>query len=116
MSVWFQTTLPHSHSHSFANPNHESVPVIHVTLTYSFLAALLVFCLATAGLSLPPREGVELKELNDDNFETLTQMTTGSTTGPWFIMFFAPVFPDSSLMTVVVRSLQEAGPHLGEFG
>ena len=34
---------------------------------------------------------IEVIQLNDDNFETLTQMTTGSTTGRWFIKFYAPV-------------------------
>ncbi|KNB46817.1 thioredoxin [Blastocystis sp. subtype 4] len=32
----------------------------------------------------------EVIQLNDDNFETLTQSTTGSTTGRWFVKFYAP--------------------------
>ena len=31
--------------------------------------------------------------LNEDNFEELTQMNTGATTGRWFVKFYAPVFP-----------------------
>lgn len=30
--------------------------------------------------------------LNDDNFEDMTQASTGSTTGHWFVKFYAPVF------------------------
>lgn len=33
----------------------------------------------------------EVIVLNDSNFEELTQMTTGSTTGSWFVKFYAPV-------------------------
>ncbi|EWC74451.1 protein disulfide-isomerase domain, partial [Plasmodium falciparum UGT5.1] len=29
-------------------------------------------------------------ELNDSNFESLTQLSTGNTTGSWFIKFYAP--------------------------
>ncbi|KYN97294.1 putative thioredoxin-related protein [Plasmodium gaboni] len=29
-------------------------------------------------------------ELNDSNFENLTQLSTGNTTGSWFIKFYAP--------------------------
>ncbi|CAD2102700.1 thioredoxin-related protein, putative [Plasmodium vinckei lentum] len=29
-------------------------------------------------------------ELNDSNFESLTQISTGNTTGSWFIKFYAP--------------------------
>ena len=29
--------------------------------------------------------------LNDANFEEKTQMTTGATTGRWFVKFYAPV-------------------------
>ena len=34
---------------------------------------------------------IEVIVLNDSNFEELTQMTTGSTTGSWFVKFYAPV-------------------------
>ena len=46
---------------------------------FSLLAVLLV-TVATA----------DVQVLNDKNFERITQATTGSTTGSWFIKFYAP--------------------------
>jgi len=37
-------------------------------------------------------------ELHDDNFEQLTQATTGSTTGDWFIEFYSPACVHCSLL------------------
>ncbi|KAK1443748.1 protein disulfide-isomerase A6 like protein [Babesia gibsoni] len=35
-------------------------------------------------------EASSVVQLNDSNFEHLTQASTGSTTGPWFVKFYAP--------------------------
>ena len=34
---------------------------------------------------------IDVTTLNDANFEEKTQMTTGATTGRWFVKFYAPV-------------------------
>lgn len=36
------------------------------------------------------RAASEVVELNDQNFEHLTQAATGATTGDWFVAFKAP--------------------------
>ncbi|EER18508.1 protein disulfide isomerase, putative [Perkinsus marinus ATCC 50983] len=36
------------------------------------------------------RQGSKLRILTDETFEHDTQASTGSTTGPWFVMFYAP--------------------------
>ncbi|KAH0472856.1 MAG: uncharacterized protein KVP18_001906 [Porospora cf. gigantea A] len=47
---------------------------------------------ASARLStqLPGVPAKSSQVLTDDDFEHLTQAATGSTTGPWFVMFYAP--------------------------
>ncbi|KAH0472846.1 MAG: hypothetical protein KVP17_002647 [Porospora cf. gigantea B] len=39
---------------------------------------------------LPGLPAKSSQVLTDDDFEHLTQAATGSTTGPWFVMFYAP--------------------------
>ena len=50
-------------------------------------------------------DSIDVVTLNEDNFEELTQATTGSTTGRWFIKFYAPVFLNLAILFVVVWSL-----------
>ena len=44
----------------------------------------LVFSLTIAGVS------GQVQPLTDNNFERLTQASTGMTTGAWFVKFYAP--------------------------
>jgi thioredoxin domain-containing protein 5 len=44
------------------------------------LAVALVLSLSSA----------DVQVLNDKNFEKITQASTGSTTGSWFVKFYAP--------------------------
>jgi hypothetical protein len=46
-----------------------------------FLAILAIFLVGNC------QEGEELVTLNEDNFEHLTQVATGATTGDWFVLF-----------------------------
>jgi hypothetical protein len=39
-----------------------------------------------------------VKELSDENFEHLTQASSGSTTGDWLIMFYTPQCVDCQRM------------------
>ena len=58
----------------------------------SILAIALIFCMASSGKHFDiSSHFIEVIVLNDSNFEELTQMTTGSTTGSWFVKFYAPV-------------------------
>lgn len=77
--------------------------------------SLVLFCIASAGRIF----GVGLlllavTVLNEDNFEELTQMNTGATTGRWFVKFYAPVFlVGLNIIILVVWTLQEACSSLG---
>lgn len=42
-----------------------------------------------------------VKELSDENFEHLTQASSGATTGDWFIMFYTPKCVDCLRLTAV---------------
>jgi len=46
-----------------------------------------------------------VKELNDDNFEHLTQAATGATTGDWLIMFYKHSCVTSSRLQAVLESV-----------
>ena len=72
----------------------------HSSHRYSAFSMLsLVFLFAQFFVRI---EGVQSQEqqpsslvvtLNDQNFEHLTQATSGATTGKWFIKFYAPCKP-----------------------
>jgi len=42
-----------------------------------------------------------VQNLNDNNFEHMTQASTGSTTGDWFVVFYTPSRMDRSLQIVL---------------
>lgn len=60
--------------------------------SYSVFAIALILCLACSGRKSVVYWLPEVIDLNDDNFELLTQMNSGSTTGRWFVKFYAPVW------------------------
>ncbi|XP_055615727.1 thioredoxin domain-containing protein [Toxorhynchites rutilus septentrionalis] len=49
-----------------------------------------------------------VKELSDDNFEHLTQASTGATTGDWFIMFYTANCVDCQRLTAVWEAVAAA--------
>ena len=51
-----------------------------------FLSALLMALLMAAVIN----GSSNVRTLTDSNFESLTQASTGATTGDWFIKFYAP--------------------------
>merc|ERR1711988_1976463 len=53
--------------------------------------ALCIALFATVGAAANLKKGAkDLIVLTDSNFEHDTQASTGMTTGPWFVKFFAP--------------------------
>jgi len=50
---------------------------------------LILFCALLAKIFVDGRES-DVIELNDSNFEHLTQASTGGTTGDWLLEFYAP--------------------------
>jgi nucleoside permease NupC len=56
-------------------------------VTSIIVAVALAF--AICSFVVTPVRGSDVIELNDDNFEHLTQATTGSTTGHWFVELYA---------------------------
>lgn len=58
----------------------------------SITISFLIFCIASSGMIINNEaQFLAVTVLNDDNFEELTQMNSGSTTGRWFVKFYAPV-------------------------
>ncbi|AFZ79557.1 protein disulfide isomerase, putative [Theileria equi strain WA] len=58
-----------------------------------FVCGALLACsnvVATPTVKIDPEGPSSVVVLTDANFEHLTQATTGSTTGPWFVKFYAP--------------------------
>lgn len=59
----------------------------------SITISFLLFCIASSGMIIKNEaQFLAVTVLNDDNFEELTQMNSGSTTGRWFVKFYAPVY------------------------
>ena len=70
-------------------------PSLILTLELLFLfvlLSLLSLMLVFLSVFIPFLSTQGVVVLNDDNFEDMTQASTGSTTGHWFVKFYAPVF------------------------
>ena len=61
-------------------------------IIYRITLSIVLFCIATSGkLFESGLIYLAVTVLNEDNFEELTQMNSGATTGRWFVKFYAPV-------------------------
>lgn len=54
------------------------------------VVVIVIACLLTFNAAESSNEPSAVIELDDSNFEHLTQATTGATTGDWFVAFVAP--------------------------
>ncbi|ORM40913.1 Thioredoxin domain-containing protein [Babesia sp. Xinjiang] len=61
-----------------------------ITATFAFICAVITVHAQNTAEVHVDTEASYVVQLNDSNFEKLTQAATGSTTGPWFIKFYAP--------------------------
>jgi hypothetical protein len=78
--------------------------------TMKTAAMLLSLILASLLLCCASGSGSDVIELNDDNFEHLTQATTGSTTGHWLVELYDNLIsPKSSICTRSSFDLCELG-------
>ena len=55
------------------------------------IAGLLLLLSAAVCADQEPFSSEASRELTDASFEHLTQAASGSTTGPWFVMFYSKV-------------------------
>ncbi len=66
---------------------HQQIKRKEMRAAYSVIAIVCIVGVVCVSGGAPASYVVDL---NDANFEELTQASTGSTTGPWFVEFFAP--------------------------
>jgi hypothetical protein len=80
--------------------------LVVVLVVVGLLAVWCTTASAAAGASS------DVIELNDDNFEHLTQATSGSTTGNWLVeLYFFLLFSPSHLLYFIIVIIKPAEGH-----